>query len=236
MTPPLNHVAIIMDGNRRWAKKRGLDPIQGHEQAAKHVIEPLIEECAKQKIPYVTFWAFSTENWKRDEEELKGLFNIFRFALGPLALRFAKRGAKLKLLGDVTRFPKDISEKVIDLLSKTSKNDAITVTFALNYGGRDEIVRAVKKIVSDKISADKISEELISSYLDTAGIPDPDLVIRTGGERRLSGFLPWQSVYSEFIFTPTLFPDFTPDKLQEALDEFSLRDRRFGGNSPKKIK
>jgi len=236
MTPPLNHLAIIMDGNRRWAKSRNLDPIKGHEYAAKNVVEPIIEKCVELKIPYVTFWAFSTENWKRDEEELKGLFNIFRFALGSLALKFIKRGAKLRLLGDINKFPKDIADKVFEMMAKSAKNEAITVTFALNYGGRDEILRAVKKIVQEKIPADQITEEVFSSHLDTTGIPDPDFVIRTGGEQRLSGYLPWQSVYAELYFTPILFPDFTPQELEKALDYFSLRDRRFGGNSAKNTK
>ena len=236
MTPPLNHLAIIMDGNRRWAKARNLDPVKGHEYAAKNVIEPIIEKCVELKIPYVTFWAFSTENWKRDEEELKGLFNIFRFALGTLALKFIARGAKLRILGDINRFPKDIAGKVLEMMAKSAKNDAITVTFALNYGGRDEILRAVKKIVSEKIPADQITEDVFAAHLDTAGIPDPDFIIRTGGDQRLSGYLPWQSVYAELYFTPILFPDFTPQELQNALDRFSSRDRRFGGDSSKNIK
>lgn len=225
-----------MDGNRRWAKAQGLDPVRGHEQAAKNAVEPLIEKCAELGIGFVTFWAFSTENWKRDETELKGLFDVFRFALGPLALRFIQKGARLRILGDINRFPSDIAKKTLDIINKSSKNNKITVTFALNYGGRDEILRAVKKLITDKIPAEKIDETLFSSYLDTTGIPDPDLIIRTGGEQRLSGYLPWQSVYSELYFTPVLFPDFTPDKLTLAISEFLKRDRRFGGDSPKKVK
>lgn len=236
MESPIKHVAIIMDGNRRWAKAKGLDPVKGHEQAAKNAIEPLIQKCADLGISFVTFWAFSTENWKRDEQELKGLFDVFRFALGSLALRFIQKGARLRILGDINRFPKDIAQKSLEMITKSSKNHKITVTFALNYGGRDEILRAIKKIITDKIPTDKIDENLFSSYLDTAGTPDPDLIIRTGGEKRLSGYLPWQSVYSELFFTPTLFPDFTPDQLGLAIDDFLKRDRRFGGNSTKKIK
>ena len=236
MTPPLNHIAIMMDGNRRWARARGLDPVKGHEYAANHTIEPLIEKCVELKIPYITFWAFSTENWKRDEKEVKGILDIFRVAFGTLALRFISRGAKLKLLGDMSRFPEDIAKKSFDMISKSSKNDKITVSFALNYGGRDEITRAIKKIVSEKIPAEDINETVISDHLDTAGMPDPDLVIRTGGEQRLSGYLPWQSVYSELYFTPVFFPDFTPEELQKALDHFAVRDRRFGGDSTKNLK
>ncbi len=236
MEPPLKHVAIIMDGNRRWATARHLDSVKGHEQAARNAIEPLIEKCAELGIPYVTFWAFSTENWKRDEIELKGLFDVFRFALGSLALRFIKRGARLRILGDVSRFPKDIAQKTLEMISKSSKNHKITVTFALNYGGRDEILRAIKKIIIDKLPTDKVTEDLFSSYLDTAGIPDPDLIIRTGGEQRTSGYLPWQSVYSELYFTPILFPDFTPDEFMKALQNYTRRDRRFGGNTAQKTK
>jgi len=236
MESPLKHVAIIMDGNRRWAKAHGLDPVKGHEEAAKNAIEPLIEKCVELGIPYVTFWAFSTENWKRDEEELKGLFDVFRFAFGTLALRFIQRGARLKVLGDVSRFPKDIAQKTMDMVSKSSKNHNITVTFALNYGGRDEILRAVKKIISEKIPAEKIDEAVFSEHLDTVGIPDPDLIIRTGGDKRLSGYLPWQSVYSELIFTPILFPDFTPGELSAAIEDFLGRDRRFGGDTVKVTK
>ena len=224
-----------MDGNRRWAKNKGFSPVKGHSQAAKHTIEPLIEECVKQKIPFVTFWAFSTENWKRDKQELSTLFKVFRFALATLAQRFIRRGAKLKILGDITRFPKDIAKKSLEMIQKSRKNNKITVTFALNYGGRDEIIRAVKKIIKDKTPLGKINEKLFSSYLDTSAIPDPDLVIRTGGNKRLSGYLPWQSVYSELYFTKTLFPDFTPQKLRLALKNFNKRDRRFGGDT-KKIK
>ena len=230
MKTPLKHVAIIMDGNRRWARKRGLDPVKGHQQAAQKVIEPLIEECVKQKIPFVTFWAFSTENWKRDKKEIAELFKVFRFALNNLAKKFISQGAKLRILGDINRFPKDITKKSLEMIQKSKKNTQITVTFALNYGGRDEILRAVKKIVKEKIPAKKITEEVFASCLDTYGIPDPDLIIRTGGEKRLSGYLPWQSVYSELYFTNTLFPDFTPSKLKKALKDFSTRHRRFGGN------
>lgn len=222
------HVAIIMDGNRRWAKARGLDPIKGHEEATLKVIEPLIELCGKLKIPYVTFWAFSTENWKRDEDELKGLFNVFRLGLGTLAMRFIQKGARLKILGDVNRFPEDIAKKTLEMMQMSSKNDKINVTFALNYGGRDEILRAVKKIIADKVDPNSVTEDLFSSYLDTAGVPDPDLIIRTGGENRTSGYLPWQSVYSELLFTPVLFPDFTPVEFEKSIINYQGRQRRMG--------
>jgi len=229
------HIAIIMDGNRRWAKSRGLNPVKGHEQAALNVIEPLIDRCGQLGIPYVTFWAFSTENWKRDKIELTGLFNVFRLGLKNLASKFIKKGARLRILGDINKFPKDIAKQSLDMMTQSSKNHKITVTFALNYGGRDEILRAVKKMITDGIQPDSVNEELFSSYLDTAGISDPDIVIRTGGEKRTSGYLPWQTVYSELFFTDTLFPDFTPQKLEEIIVAYQQRDRRFGGDS-KKVK
>jgi len=234
MTPPLQHLAIIMDGNRRWARQHNLEPTKGHAHATKHAVEPLIEECVKQKIPYVTFWAFSTENWKRDKKELDELFQVFRFGLTNMAQKFINQGARLKILGDINRFPKDIAQKSIDVVNKTKKNSTITVSFALNYGGRDEILRAVKKIIDQGIKPEDLNEKTFSSFLDTADIPDPDLIIRTGGDQRLSGYLPWQSVYAELYFTDTLFPDFTPEKLRLALKSFSKRDRRFGGDSKKK--
>lgn len=228
------HVAIIMDGNRRWARKKGLAPVEGHDFAAMHAIEPIIEYCSKLKIPFITFWAFSTENWKRDKEEISNLFSVFRKGLRTLAVRFIQKGARFRVLGEIDRFPEDIAKKCLELMSDSQKNKVITVSFALNYGGRDEILRAVKKVIQKGIKAKDITEELFSSMLDTAGIPDPDLIIRTGGEKRLSGYLPWQCVYSELIFTPTLFPDFSVKKFEACLKEYTKRDRRFGGDSKKK--
>lgn len=227
------HVAIIMDGNRRWAKERGLPAEEGHDYAAMKVIKPIVERCADLKIPYVTFWAFSTENWSRDESEIKALFNIFRKGLRTLALELVKRGARMRLLGEIDKFPKDIAETVSKVIEKSQKNDVITVTFALNYGGRDEILRGIKKIVEKGYKAKEITEELFSSVLDTAGMADPDLIIRTGGEKRLSGYLPWQSVYAELYFADTLFPDFSVAEFDKALEDYMGRERRFGGNTKK---
>jgi len=231
-----NHVAIIMDGNRRWAKAKNLNPTDGHDYAAMHAIEPIIERATKLKIPFITFWAFSTENWKRDQAELKALFSIFRKGLGKLALRFIKKGAKLRILGDINKFPTDIAKKAAELVNKSHNNNAITVSFALNYGGREEILRAVKRIVKKGIKEKEITEQLFSDMLDTAGIADPDLIVRTGGEKRLSGYLPWQSVYAELLFTKKLFPDFNVTEFDKALEEYQKRDRRFGGNSAKNKK
>lgn len=222
------HIAIIMDGNRRWAKSRGLNPIKGHEHATLNVIEPLIDKCGELGIPYVTFWAFSTDNWKRGEDEVNGIFNVFRLGLKTLADRFIKKGAHLKILGDINRFPADIAEKTKKMLAESQSNDKITVSFALHYGGRDEIIRSIKKMIADNVPPQEVTEEKVASYLDTAGMPDPDIVIRTGGEKRLSGYLPWQTVYSELFFTKTFFPDFTPQKLEKIISKYQIRDRRLG--------
>jgi undecaprenyl diphosphate synthase len=228
------HVAIIMDGNRRYAKARGWEPTQGHDYAAMHAIEPIIERAVKLGIPYLTFWAFSTENWKRDKAELKALFSIFRKGLAKLAVRFIKKGAKMKILGDINKFPSDIAKKATSLVNSSKDNNAITVSFALNYGGREEILRAIKKIINKGLKASEITEEVFSNMLDTAGIPDPDLIVRTGGDQRLSGYLPWQAVYAELYFTKKLFPEYSVTEFEKSLKEYKKRDRRFGGNSTKK--
>lgn len=231
MENTLNHVAIIMDGNRRWAAKHKLAAVAGHEQAARKTIQPLIDHCLKLGIKYLTLWAFSTENWKRDKEEVSGLMNIFRDVLKENIAQLHEKGVRLNYLGQIERFPKDIADHVRQGMKMTEKNQKIMVTFALNYGGRDEILRAVKKMIKANLKEEEITEEKFSGMLDTAGMPDPDLVIRTGGQFRLSGYLPWQSIYSELYFTPVLFPDFSPKELNKALEDYSSRNRRFGGGS-----
>ncbi len=211
------HVGIIMDGNRRWAKAKGLPAIAGHAYAVEKTVEALIERAGEMGVAYLTMWAFSTENWGRAEEEVAGLMNLFRKAIETKAGKFIKKGARLKMIGDMSRFSPDIQAGMKRVMKESEKNNKITVTFALNYGGRDEIKRAVQKGGVD-----------FESKLDTAGMPDPDLIIRTGGDYRLSGFLMWQAVYSELYFTETLFPDFTPEKFGEAIEEYQSRQRRFG--------
>lgn len=211
------HVGIIMDGNRRWAKKRGLPPVAGHVQAVDTTVEELIEKAGELGIKYLTMWAFSTENWNRDRAEVSALMNLFRKALLDKVGRFIKKGARLRIIGDKSKFPSDIQEGMEKAVKESESNNKITVAFALNYGGRDEIKRAVVKGGVD-----------FEKYLDTVGIPDPDLIIRTAGEQRLSGFLMWQSAYSEFYFTETLFPDFTPEKFEKAIEDYQGRQRRFG--------
>ncbi|GAB4026382.1 MAG: isoprenyl transferase [Candidatus Microgenomates bacterium] len=221
------HVGIIMDGNRRWAKAKGLPVIAGHAYAVEKTVEALIERAGEIGVKYLTMWAFSTENWGRAEDEVTGLMNLFRKAIETKAGKFIEKGARLKLIGDITRFSQDIKEGMKRVVKESEKNEKITVIFALNYGGRDEIRRAVNRIVSDS-AGQQIGLTDIEKCLDTAGIPDPDLIIRTGGEQRLSGFLMWQAAYSELYFTETLFPDFTPEKFEVAIEEYQKRQRRFG--------
>lgn len=222
------HVAIIMDGNRRWARKHRLKVLAGHEKVAFEIIEPLIKRCLELEIAYLTFWAFSTENWERDKKEVTGILKIFRKGLRENVERFNKMGVRLKVLGDLSRFDKDIREGILKWARRSRGNKKVTLSIAINYGGRDEILRAIKKAQKGKIKGKDLTEERFSRFLDTAGIPDPDLIIRTGGAKRLSGFLPWQAVYAEFHFTETLMPDFTPRKLDKAILDYSRRERRFG--------
>lgn len=230
------HVALIMDGNRRWAAKKGLGPIDGHRFAAEKAIKPIVDHAIKRGIKNLTFWAFSTENKKRDTFELNGLFSIFRDALKTNLRELAEIGVQIKIIGDIDWFPSDIAELAKEIVNRTKSNNKITVSFALNYGGREEILRAINKIVSKidngvRDANKKVTEDEFSSELDTAGMPDPDLIIRTGGNLRLSGYLPWQAVYSELYFTQTLWPDFNIAEFDNILKDFSLRTRRFGGGS-----
>lgn len=225
------HVAIIMDGNGRWAKKRFLPRNYGHAEGAK-ALEAICENCDKLGIKYLTVYAFSTENWKRSVEEVTGIMNLFRKYLVDSIERSNNSNMKVNLIGKREGLPEDIVQKMDDLERETAGNTGLQFHIAINYGGRDEIVRAVKKIMKDagagKISADDIDESLFAEYLDTKGVPDPDLLIRTSGEERTSNFLPWQLAYSEFYFTDTLWPDFDMDSLIEAVRYYNKRERRFG--------
>lgn len=225
------HIAIIMDGNRRWAAQHKLAALQGHAYVANKIIQPLVERCIELGIPYLTLWAFSTENWHRDRQEVEGLMNIFRDAFQKNAEELHQRGVKLETIGDLSLFPADIQKNVKDWVQKSKDNAKITVIFALNYGGRDELVRSINQILH-KQQVNKTQTPItiadISTHLDTAQFPDPDLIIRPGGEQRLSGLLPWQSIYSELYFTEVLMPDFSPLELDKALSEYRHRQRRFG--------
>lgn len=233
------HIAIVMDGNRRWAKMHGLTALDGHRKVVDEVISQLIEHSASLKIPYLTLWAWSSENWDRPKPEVSGTMRLFRWALKHKANEFIGKGAKLNLIGDLEAFPDDIRRGLEEMMERSKDNNRIIVTYALNYGGRDEIVRAVNRIVErDSIASSveglqndirKLTEKDITRNLDTHDMPDPDLIIRPGGQKRLSGFLTWQSIYSELYFTDTLMPDFGPDELDKAIEDYMRRKRTFGG-------
>jgi len=215
-----NHVAIIMDGNRRWARKNGLAIIRGHRKVAEEMIERLADFCILKGIKHLTLWAFSTENWQRPKEEVSGIMDLFRETFATSAERLHKKGVRVAIIGDLSRFPKDIQDGVNFWVNETKNNQKLTVTFALNYGGRDELIRAVKR------GGDNFEEFLDTKQL--IDLPDPDLLIRPGGEKRLSGFLTWQSVYSELYFTDVLMPDFDEIEFAKALEDYAARQRRFG--------
>lgn len=222
----LKHVAFIMDGNRRWARQKGLPTFIGHEKGYRR-IETVVDHAIKRNISHITFWAFSTENWHREKKEVEFLMKIFR---GLFKSRFVKKllknGVKLQTLGVLDPFPKDIIENIEKLKEDSRDNTAITVNIALNYGGRAEILRAVE--ILQKENNKTINQSVFSEYLFTKEQPDPDLIVRTGGEMRLSGFLPWQGVYSELYFTNTYWPDFDEKEFDKAIEEFYSRERRFG--------
>lgn len=223
------HIAIIMDGDRRWAKKQGLlSKVAGHQKVADEILEPLIENAAKKGVQYLTFWAWSTENWKRSEEEVLGMMNLFRHVIKNRWSKLHKKGVRVKTIGNLDQFPKDIASSLHDVIEQTKNNTKITVIFALNYGGRDEIIRAINKIRKNVAIDDEITKENFGEYLDTEGIPDPELIVRTGGEQRLSGFLLWQSEYSELYFPTWYMPEFTEEKFDEIVEVYASRKRRFG--------
>lgn len=225
-----DHIAIILDGNRRWARARGLEPWEGHK-AGYLAVRKLAKAARKFGVHTFTMWAFSTENWERSPQEIEQIMNLLRRGLREFEKEAHEDKVRLIHLGRKDRFPKDIAKRLVSMEQSTKNYDKI-LNLALDYGGRDEILRATKRIINDGISADKIDEKLFESYLDTAGqpYPNPDLFIRTSGEQRTSGLLPWQMSYTEYYFEQDHLPDFTPEKLKEAILDFSRRRRRFGGN------
>lgn len=226
------HIAIIMDGNRRWAKERGLDPKQGHKEGAK-TIEKIVRYANKIGLQYITVYAFSTENWKRTEEEVGTLMLLLQNYLDDYSKRANTENVKVKILGDITRLSKGMQKSIYECMERTKNNTGITFNIAINYGGRDELTRAMKqiaeKIKTNELEVQDINEQLISEYLYTKGEPDPDLLIRTSGELRTSNFLPWQIVYSEFMFFNKHWPDFEEKDLDFAIEEYQKRNRKFGG-------
>ena len=223
------HIGIIVDGNRRWAKKQNLPSLEGHRVGANRIKE-IAEYALTRGVKILTIFVFSTENWKRSQEEVGYLFKLFTDFLNNEAENLSKRGIKLQILGDRSKFD-DHFMRVIDNAEKiTTEADKGLLNLCLNYGGRDEIVKAVQKIVANKVAESDITEDLIKQNLYSKNIMDPDFIIRTSGEQRLSGFLTWQSVYSELYFAQKMWPEFSKDDFDLALAEYSNRQRRFGGN------
>ncbi len=221
------HIAIIMDGNGRWAKRRSMPRSAGHVAGAK-TFKDIARYCNKIGVKYLTVYAFSTENWKRPQAEVDGIMNLLRDYLKD-ATNFKSENIKLKFIGDFSPLAEDIKD-LIEKDEKESENaTGLQVNIALNYGGRDELVHAVRDIVKSGVSAEDITEDTISRHLYTADMPDPDLIIRPSGEYRLSNYLIWQSAYSEFWFSDVLWPDFAPKHLEKAIEDFNNRNRRFGG-------
>jgi len=221
------HVAIIMDGNGRWAAKRGLPRFAGH-QAGTENLRRIIRACVELKVQYLTLYAFSTENWGRPKEEIDGLMHILADVIDRDLDELNQEGVQLRHLGHLEALPASLREKVLAAVKLTENNQRMVLCLAFNYGGRDEIVCALRKIIAEGIPMDEVTPEVVSQHLFTAGIPDPDLIIRTSGEMRMSNFLIWQGAYSEWFVTPTLWPDFSPEELHQALIEYSRRDRRYG--------
>ncbi|HBD25204.1 MAG: di-trans,poly-cis-decaprenylcistransferase [Candidatus Zambryskibacteria bacterium RIFOXYD1_FULL_40_13] len=220
-------VGIIMDGNRRWAKAKGLKPLEGHK-AGGETLKNVVKWGRDVGIKHVVFYTFSTENWKRGEEEVSYLLELIGKFLHDELDYFHKEGGVLHYAGDLSRFAPDLQEKLRKAEEKTAKNPGPHVYFALNYGGRQEILSAVKKIVEEGPRAEDITEDYFAKHLQTHPMPDPDIIIRTSGEMRLSGFLPWQGVYSELFFTKTTWPDFSKEEFLQIINDFGNRDRRIG--------
>ena len=222
-----NHVAIIMDGNGRWATARGLPRIAGHRAGTENLRE-IIRAAVEIGIKYLTIYAFSTENWARPKEEIHGLMNILAEVIDRELKELHQEGVQLRHLGHLEGLKPALRRKVLNAVALTRDNDRLILNVAFNYGGRDEILCAVRSMMEAGLKPDEITEETFCAHLFTAGVPDPDLIIRTSGELRISNFLIWQAAYSEWHITPTLWPDFGKEDLQKAVEEFSSRDRRFG--------
>lgn len=225
------HVAVILDGNGRWAKKRFMPRNYGHVQGSK-TVEKILEDAYDLGIEYFTIYAFSTENWNRPNEEVEALMKLLRNYLKNCIKTCKKNNMKVRVIGDKSKLNMDIRESIEELERVSASNTGLNFQVALNYGSRDEILRAIKRLIHDyenkQFILDNIDEELFENYLDTCGIPDPDLLIRTSGEKRLSNYLLWQLAYTEFYFTDILWPDFTKDELIKAIEYYNSRDRRFG--------
>ena len=231
---PPTHIAIIMDGNGRWAKARSLPRIAGHQQGAE-VVRQTVTHCRELGVAYLTIYAFSSENWKRPSNEVDDLMGLLRLYLDRELAELVRAGVRMRFIGNRRRLPDDIIALLKAAESRSRDNTGLTLTVALNYGGRDEIVQAAGRIAeaaaAGSLDAGAIDEAQFARYLDTAGIPDPDLLIRTSGEQRVSNFLLWQTAYTELVFIPVLWPDFDKSHLEDAIGEFHRRERRYGATS-----
>ncbi len=222
-----NHVAIIMDGNGRWAAQHGLPRLAGHRAGTEN-LRTIITASVELGIHYLTIYAFSTENWGRPQEEVEGLMFILADVIDRELDELDKEGVQLRHIGRLERLEPVLREKVKNAIERTKDNDRLTLSVAFNYGGRDEIICAIREMIADGMKPEEISEETVSQYMFTSGVPDPDLIIRTSGEMRLSNFLIWQAAYAEWYVTPTFWPDFGKDQLRKAVEDFGNRDRRYG--------
>ncbi len=224
------HVAIIMDGNGRWALSRGLPRIAGHKAGTEN-LRRVIRSSVEFGVKYLTIYAFSTENWGRPHEEVRGLMRILEDVIDRELAELNKEGVQLRHIGRLERLMPKLQKKVLHAIEMTRNNDRLVLNVAFNYGGRDEIVQAIQRLMKDGVAVEKVTDELVSRYLYTAGVPDPDLIIRTSGELRVSNFLIWQAAYSEWYITPTYWPDFDKEEYRNALEQYGKRDRRYGGVS-----
>ena len=225
-----SHVAIFMDGNGRWAQARGLDRLEGHEAGTEN-IRRILRHAAQRGVKHLTIWAFSTENWRRPEDEVSGLMDILGRALISETEELHRQGAQLRHIGDLTALAPQLQEAVKETIRLTSSNDRIVLTIAFNYGGRQELIQAAKRMIIEGVDPGSITEETFANYLYMPELPEPDLIIRTSGEYRLSNFLLWQGAYSELFFSPQYWPDFSEDDFDEALTSYTHRERRFGAIS-----
>ncbi|MCI5530191.1 MAG: isoprenyl transferase [Blautia sp.] len=227
-----NHIAIILDGNGRWAKAKGMPRSYGHVKGCAN-LETICDDMKELGVKYLTVYAFSTENWKRSREEVEGLMKLFRSYLKKCLKISERNKMRVKIIGDITAFDQDIQEKIVQLEEFSKDYDELYFQIALNYGSRDEITRGMRRMAQDvaegKLLPSEVTEDAIGNYLDTAGVPDPDLMIRTSGELRLSNFLLWQMAYTEFYFTDVPWPDFNKAELVRAIEKYNQRDRRYGG-------
>lgn len=220
------HIAIIMDGNGRWARRRGLPRLFGHREGSKRVPE-IVQACTDLGVKVLTLYAFSTENWARPATEVSGLMGILRAYLRSQYDMMMQNNIRLRTVGDISKLPESAREEFRRVMKDTAGNTGLVLNLALNYGGRSEIVRAVNRLIKD--GAEKVTEGSLTDALDTTGLPDPDLLIRTSGEMRISNFLLWQTAYAEFYVTPLFWPEFTPERLHDAIEDYQRRERRFGG-------